>query len=146
MNTVIARCMELVNDIRAFVSEEKLDGDAGLPSRHALAEAMDILCRVMAPFAPHTAEETHEALGGQGSIFDKPWPKADANALSLDEIELPVQVNGKVRGTIRLPSKADKTEMERLALNNENVKKFVEGKTIQKLIVVPGRIINVVAK
>jgi leucyl-tRNA synthetase len=103
----------------------------------------------MAPFAPHTAEETHEALGGKGSIFAKPWPKANLAALSLDEIELPVQVNGKVRGTIRLPSKADKAdkaEMERLALNNENVKKFVEGKAIQKLIVVPGRIINVVAK
>lgn len=152
LNTVIARGMELVSDIRAFVTAEKLEGpcngasDPTLANRHALLEAMDILSRAMAPFAPHTAEETHEAIGGKGSVFDRPWPKVDPEALVLDEIELPVQVNGKVRGTIKLPSQADKATMEKLALENANVQKFVEGKAIQKLIVVPGRIINVVAK
>jgi leucyl-tRNA synthetase len=66
--------------------------------------------------------------------------------MKLDEVEMPVQVNGKVRGTITLPREADKATMEKLALENENVKRFVDGKAIQKLIVVPGRIINVVAK
>ena len=152
MNTVIARGMELVNDIKAFVAEEKLEGpvqgakDPTLPQRHTLHEALDILCRVMAPFAPHTAEETHQALGRKQSVFERGWPKADKAALSLDEIELPVQVNGKVRGTIKLPAKAGKAEVEKLALANENVRRFVEGKSIQKLIVVPGRIVNVVAK
>jgi leucyl-tRNA synthetase len=152
LNTVIAKAMELVNEIRAFIAAENLagpckgDNDPTVPSRRALAEAFDILARCMAPFAPHTAEECFHALGGKVSVFDAGWPKADPAALVLDEIELPVQVNGKVRGTIKLPSSADKAAMEKLALENENVKRFVEGKAIQKLIVVPGKIINVVAR
>jgi len=152
LNTVIAKGMELVNEIRAFITGENLTGpckgagDPTLGSRWALGEAFDILARTMAPFAPHTAEEVWHALGGKQSVLETPWPKHDPAALVLDEIELPVQVNGKVRGTIKLPATADKPTMERLALENENVKKFVEGKAIQKLIVVPGKIINVVAK
>jgi leucyl-tRNA synthetase len=151
-NTVIARGMELVNDARAFVQKQALAGpcsgaaDPTLGSRRALQEALSTLSVVLSPFAPHTAEETWAAMGGAGSVFEQAWPKADPEAMQLDEIELPVQVNGKVRGTIRLPSHADKQTMEKLALENENVKRFVEGKAIHKLIVVPGRIINVVAK
>jgi leucyl-tRNA synthetase len=151
-NTVIARGMELVNEIRAFVTAEKLEGqvkgpdDPTLGSRHALAEAFNILCRTLAPFAPHTAEELWEALGNSTSVLSATWPTVDRAAMQLDEIELPVQVNGKVRGTITLPREADKPTMEKLALENDNVKKFVEGKAIQKLIVVPGKIINIVAK
>ncbi len=151
-NTVIARGMELVNEIRAFVTAEKLEGqvkgpdDPTLGSRHALAEAFNILCRTLAPFAPHTAEELWEALGNSTSVLSASWPQVDRAAMQLDEIELPVQVNGKVRGTITLPREADKPTMEKLALENDNVKKFVDGKAIQKLIVVPGKIINIVAK
>jgi leucyl-tRNA synthetase len=149
-NTVIAKCMELVNDIRAFITAEKLEGvvkganDPTLASRWMLCEAFNILNRVLAPIAPHTAEEAHKALGGKGSIFDQPWPKADPQALVLDEIELPVQVNGKVRGTIRVPRDADTKALEAAALANEGVKKMLEGKTVKKLIAVPGKIVNVV--
>ncbi len=152
LNAAIAKGMELINDIRAFISAEKLSGapqggdDPTLASRHALAEAFELVVICMAPFAPHTSEELHAALGHKQSVFDRPWPKPDADAMKLDEVEMPVQVNGKVRGTITLPREADKATMEKLALENENVKRFVDGKAIQKLIVVPGRIINVVAK
>ncbi len=152
LNTVIAKAMELVNDMRAFIAAENLAGpcknasDPSLASRWTLAECFDILARTMAPFVPHTAEEVWHALGGKQSVLDTPWPAADPAALVLDEVEMPVQVNGKLRGTIKLPAKADKATMEKLALENENVKKFVEGKAIQKLIVVPGKIVNVVAK
>ncbi len=149
-NTVIAKCMELVNDIRAFITAEKLEGvvkgaqDSSLASRWTLNEAFSILNRALAPIAPHTAEEANKALGGKGSIFDQPWPKADPAALVLDEVELPVQVNGKVRGTIRVPRESDAKALEAAALANEGVKKMMEGKTVKKLIAVPGKIVNVV--
>jgi len=149
-NTVIAKCMELVNSLRAFIAQEKLEGlvkgatDPSLASRWALSEAFSILNRVLAPIAPHTAEEANRALGHTGSIFDQPWPKADPQALLLDEIELPVQVNGKVRGTIRVPREADQKALEAAALANEGVRKLLDGKQIRKLIAVPGKIVNVV--
>ncbi|MBK8208228.1 MAG: leucine--tRNA ligase [Planctomycetes bacterium] len=145
-NTAIAAGMALLNDIHAFVRGFADPASADLASRHVLREAFDAMVQTLSPFVPHTAEELNQALGNEGSVFDRPWPKADPAAMKLDEIELPVQVNGKVRGTIRLPAEADKATMEKLALENDNVKKFVDGKTIQKLIVVPGRIVNVVAK
>jgi leucyl-tRNA synthetase len=142
--------MELVNDIRAFITAEKLEGsvkgatDPTLASRWTLSEAFSILNRALAPIAPHTAEEANKALGGKGSIFDQPWPKSDPAALVLDEIELPVQVNGKVRGTIRVPREADVKALEAAALASDGVKKLLEGKTVKKLIAVPGKIVNVV--
>jgi len=152
LNTVIAQGMALTNEIRAFIADAGISGpcsgpdDPTLANRHALSEAFEMLLMAMAPFTPHTAEEINQALGHEGSVFDRPWPKADPAAMVLDEIELPVQVNGKVRGTITLPREADKATMEQMALDNDNVKRFVDGKQITKLIVVPGRIINVVAK
>ncbi len=145
-NTAIAAGMALLNDIHSFVRGIEKPASMEVASRHALREAFMAMVQTLSPIVPHTAEELHEALGNEGSVFDRPWPKADPEAMKLDTIELPVQVNGKVRGTITLPREADKATMERLALENDNVKKFVDGKTIQKLIVVPGRIINVVAK
>ncbi len=118
--------------------------DPSLASRWALSEAFSILNRVLAPIAPHTAEEANRALGHTGSIFDQPWPKADPQALLLDEIELPVQVNGKVRGTIRVPREADQQALEAAALANEGVRKLLDGKQIRNLIAVPGKIVNVV--
>jgi leucyl-tRNA synthetase len=152
LNTAIAQGMGLINELRSFITEAGINGpcsgadDPTLVDRHALAEAIELMILAMAPFTPHTAEELNRALGHESSVFERTWPKADPEAMKLDEIEMPVQVNGKVRGTITLPSDADKEAMERLALENENVKRFVDGKEIKKLIVVPGRIINVVAK
>ncbi|MCA8915168.1 MAG: leucine--tRNA ligase [Planctomycetes bacterium] len=142
-NTAIAQGMGLLNDINSFVRENKAPDE---PSRFALREAFEAMVLTLSPFVPHTAEELNQALGHKDSVFARPWPKADPAAMQLDEVEIPVQVNGKLRGTIMLPSKATKEEMEQLALTNENVQKFVEGKKITKLIAVPGRIVNIVAK
>ena len=142
-NTAIAQGMALLNDISAYMRANK-EPDAA--SRFALREAFEAMVVTLSPFVPHTAEELNAALGHKDSVFTRPWPKADPEAMQLDEVEIPVQVNGKLRGTIMLPSKATKEEMEQLALTNENVLKFVEGKTINKLIAVPGRIVNIVAK
>ncbi|MCZ7607909.1 MAG: leucine--tRNA ligase [Planctomycetota bacterium] len=145
-NTAIAKGMELLNDINAFVKGLADPSKADAPDRHALREAFDAMVRTLAPFVPHTAEELNQALGHNESVFERGWPQADPAAMVLDEVEIPVQVNGKLRGTIMLPSKAGKEEMEKLALANDNVQKFVEGKQITKLIAVPGRIVNIVAK
>jgi leucyl-tRNA synthetase len=151
-NTAIAQGMALLNDVRPFVESEKLSGaakgvtDPTLASRHALREVFEAMVQTLSPFVPHTAEELNQALGHKDSVFDRSWPKADPIAMQLDEIEIPVQVNGKLRGTIMLPREADKETMEKLALENHNVHKFVEGRKIVKLIAVPGRIVNIVAK
>jgi leucyl-tRNA synthetase len=145
-NTAIAAGMSLLNDIHSFARGFDKPESMDAASRHALREAFEAMVQTLSPFVPHTAEELNQALGNESSVFDRPWPKADREAMKLDTIELPVQVNGKVRGTITLPSSADKATMEKLALENPNVQKFVEGKAIQKLIVVPGRIVNIVAK
>jgi len=141
-NTAIAQGMGLLNEVTAFVK----GGVGDDASRYALREAFEAMVLTLAPFVPHTGEELNQVLGHQGSVFDRPWPKADKEAMQLDEVEIPVQVNGKVRGTIMLPREADKAAMEKLAMENENVQKFVEGKQIAKLIAVPGRIVNIVAK
>lgn len=142
-NTAIAKGMELLNDIGAFVRKHKQPDE---PSRYALREAFEAMIVTLAPFVPHIAEELNELLGHKGSVFERAWPKADPAAMQLDTIEIPVQVNGKLRGTISLPREADKAAMEKAAVENENVKKAVEGMEITKLIAVPGRIVNIVAK
>ncbi|MCA8935525.1 MAG: leucine--tRNA ligase [Planctomycetes bacterium] len=141
-NTAIAQGMALLNDISTF-AKAGVEDDA---SRYALREAFEAMVLTLSPFVPHTAEELNEALGHKESVFSRPWPKADKQAMQLDEVEIPVQVNGKVRGTIMLPREADKATMEKLAMDNDNVQKFVDGKQIVKLIAVPGRIVNIVAK
>ena len=142
-NTAIAQGMALLNDIGTFVRKHKEPDTA---SRYALREAFEAMVVTLAPFVPHQAEELNRVLGHEGSVFDRHWPKADPEAMKLDTIEIPVQVNGKLRGTISLPREADKATMEKAAIENENVKKAVEGMQIAKLIAVPGRIVNIVAK
>ncbi len=149
-NTAIAKGMELLNSVRNFIAAEKLEGrcpgpqDPKLLARHCVAEALDVLCRVLAPIAPHTAEEAHSALGHQISVFDRPWPKADASALVLDEIEIAVTINGKPRATIRVSKSADTAMLEKAARANESIQKLLEGKPVKKLIAVPGKIVNIV--
>src|SRR5690606_17299505 len=110
--TAIAKGMELLNDIGAFVRKHKQPDE---PSRYALREAFEAMIVTLAPFVPHIAEELNELLGHKGSVFERAWPKADPAAMQLDTIEIPVQVNGKLRGTISLPREADKAAMEKAA-------------------------------
>jgi leucyl-tRNA synthetase len=136
-NTAIAALMELLNDAVRYRSEA---GEV-TPVFAALAHAY---ARLLAPFAPHLAEELHSWFGGQGSIYDAGWPSWDEAALAQDEIELVLQVNGKVRGKINVPAQADEGQLREWALSNERVLGFVGDKPVRKVVVVPGKLVNVV--
>ncbi|WP_448254936.1 leucine--tRNA ligase [Ottowia oryzae] len=140
-NTVVSGAMKLLNALEGF----KSDGSAG--DQAALAEGFSILLRVLYPATPHLAHGLWKALGfdaAQGALLDAPWPRPDAEALKLDEVELMLQVNGKLRGAIQVPASASKEEIEAMALASEAFAKHHPGGAVKKVIVVPGRLVNVV--
>ena len=106
--------------------------------------AMDIITRLIAPFAPHIAEEFWHRLGNEGSVADAEWPVYDPAALVEDTVKYPVSFNGKTRFTIEAPAGASKEEVEKLALSDAAAEKWLDGKTPKRVIVVPGKIVNVV--
>ncbi len=134
-NKAIARIYEFLNALKK----------ESAASSWARAEALSALARLIAPFTPHLAEEAWEALGGDGMVCDAPWPKADPALLAKDEVVLGLQVNGKRRGELAIAADADKETVEQAALSDEAVKRHIEGKTVRKVVVVPGRIVNIVA-
>jgi leucyl-tRNA synthetase len=137
-NTAIAALMELLNDATRYRNE--IDSVTPLFALVARTYA-----KLLAPFAPHLAEELHSWMGGTGSIYDAGWPEWDESALVQSEIELVLQVNGKVRGKINVPADADEEQLRTWALNNERVQSFVGDKTVRKVVVVPGKLVNIVA-
>ncbi len=140
-NTVVSGAMKMINALEDF----KGDGAAG--DRVALAEGFGILLRCLYPATPHIAHALWHALGyaaPQGDLLDAPWPKVDEAALQQDEIELMLQVNGKLRGSIHVPAKASKEEIEAIALASEAFVNQAKGAAIKKIIVVAGRLVNVV--
>ena len=110
----------------------------------AMKDALRVLAQLMQPMTPHLAEEVCAAQGGVGLVAQAPWPKADPALLEDDTVILPIQINGKRRAEISVPKAMPASEVEKLALANEDVLRFLAGQSIKKLIVVPGRIINVV--
>jgi leucyl-tRNA synthetase len=98
----------------------------------------------MSPITPHISHVLWAELGFGGNVMEAPWPDVDEGALETDEIELVLQVNGKLRGHMRAPKSADREALERLALANESVRKFTNGQPPKKVVVVPGRLVNVV--
>ena len=136
-NTAISALMSLLNDAVSY----RAAAGAATPVFAWLAHTY---VRLLAPFAPHLAEELHSWFGGEGSVYDAGWPDWDEAALVLDEIEVVLQVNGKVRGKINVPAQADKAQLEQWALTNDRVLAFIEGKPVRKVIVVPGKLVNVV--
>ncbi|MGH8807085.1 MAG: leucine--tRNA ligase, partial [Noviherbaspirillum sp.] len=140
-NTVVSACMKMLNTLEAA----KLDDSAA--SNAVITEGFSIFLRVLNPVAPHITHVLWQELGlanALGDILDAPWPQVDAGALEQAEIELMVQVNGKLRGSVKVAKEADKATIEAAALANENVKKFVEGAP-KKVIIVPGKLVNIVA-
>ncbi|WNL45147.1 leucine--tRNA ligase [Dyella sp. BiH032] len=138
-NTAIAALMELLNALGKFddMSEQ------GRAVRHEALEAMVLLLN---PVVPHVSHALWQVLGHPASVLeDQPWPKADEAALVRDSLTLAVQVNGKLRGTIEVAAGASKEEAEKLALAHPNVAAFLEGQSVRKVIVVPGKIVNIVA-
>jgi len=140
-NTVVSGAMKLLNALEDF----KGLGEAGAEA--ALAEGYGILLRVLYPVTPHIAHELWQGLGfGQahGELLDAPWPQVDVEALVQDEIELMLQVNGKLRGSVRVPADADKDDIEKLAVASEAFVLHSGGARPKKVIVVPGRLVNLV--
>lgn len=139
-NTSVARMMELVNGLY------KYDVDVETKNVKFLEEVVTDFIRTLAPFAPHFSEDMWEKLGYEYSVFNQSWPSYDEKALVKDVVEMAVQVNGKVRGKLEVPADADEKSIESLAMGDEKVKSYVEGKEIKKVIVVKGRLINIVVK
>ncbi|MBI4341443.1 MAG: class I tRNA ligase family protein, partial [Candidatus Omnitrophica bacterium] len=112
--------------------------------RHSLRLAFETLVLLLAPFAPHLGEELWERLGHQESLTRHPWPAFDLAALEQSEVQMVVQVNGKVRSRITVPSQASERQLRELVLADAQVKKFIDGQPIKQFIVVPKRLVNIV--
>ena len=141
-NTCIAAIMELVNEIQGADAQLA----AGEVRPVVMRELLSSLVLLLAPFAPFLSAELWEELGGEGAVLRQSWPKSDAQLAAEDEIEIPVSVNGKLVTVLKVAAGSDAKAIEAAALGDEKVKARVEGKTIAKVIVVPGRAVNIVAK
>jgi len=140
-NTVVSGCMKLLNALEGFKPDGS-DGDSAV-----LCEGMSVLLRALYPACPHISHALWAGLGyaaAAGDLLDAPWPQVDEAALVQDQIELVLQISGKMRGAIRVPAGADKTAIEAAALASPEFSKFSDGKAAKKVIVVPGRLVNVV--
>ena len=109
-------------------------------------EAVEALVRLLHPFAPHLAEELWETLGEEGAVLRAPWPVSDPELAKENEIEVPVQVNGKLAVVVRVAVDADAKTLEAAALAEEKVQARIAGKTVAKIIVVPGKLVNLVVR
>jgi leucyl-tRNA synthetase len=136
-NTAIAAIMELCNELG------KLDDEP--QSRAVLHEALQAIVLMLNPIVPHVSHALWPTLGGEGDILNARWPDIDESALTRDTVEMVVQVNGKVRAKMEVPAAADKDAVEALARSQQNVSRFLEGLSVRKVIVVPGKLVNIVA-
>ena len=136
-NTAIAACMELLNAVNRHEH-------ASSQSRAVVREALDAVVLVLSPIVPHICHALWSVLGHDSTPVEKGWPAFDESALEQDRVDIVVQVNGKLRGRISVPTDADQETVAGQALADPNVQRFVEGKEVRKTIVVPGRLVNIV--
>jgi len=137
-NTAIAAVMELCNELGKLDSNDPQD-------QAVMAEALKAVVLMLCPIVPHASHYLWPQLGGEGEVMNAPWPQVDEAALTRDSVDIVVQVNGKVRAKMSAPADADKAAVEALALEQDNVKRFLDGVTVRKVIVVPGKLVNIVA-
>jgi leucyl-tRNA synthetase len=137
-NRAVARIRELTNTLEELPSSEP-----GAPA--VLREGLETLARLLGPMMPHLAEEMWQTLGGEGLLADQPWPAADPQLTRDEQVTIAVQVNGKLRGTLEIPRDMDKAAVENAALELPQVLRWLEGRPPRKVIVVPNRIVNIVA-
>ena len=137
-NTAVAQVMTVMNVLEKAPQATEQD-------RALLQEGLETVALVLAPITPHISHELWNRLGHAGAIIDAAWPTLDESALVQDTLQLVIQVNGKLRGHIEMPAAASREEVEAAARTNENVLRFTEGLTIRKVIVVPGKLVNIVA-
>lgn len=138
-NTAISSIMELVNALYLYKEQPKVDPAVA-------REGVETVLLLLAPFAPHITEELWSEMGYQDSIHKQPWPQVDESALVEEVVTIVLQVNGKVRDKIQVPAEISETELEKLILSSQNVRRHLEGKTVLKVITVPGKLANIVVK
>ena len=138
-NTAIARLMEFINALNKYLNEKSINISF-------LNDVILDFIKLIAPFAPHFAEEEWSVMGKETSVFNEPWPVFDPAALVKDEIEIAVQVNGKIKNRINVSSSFGEEEIKAAALEDETVKTAIDGKNIVKVIVIKGRLVNIVVK
>jgi leucyl-tRNA synthetase len=136
-NTAIAAIMELLNELYRF-EDESAQGHA------VMRQAVNAVVLMLSPIVPHISQKLWQQLGHDSLIAEQPWPRYDESALERDSIELVVQVNGKLRSRISVPADADNTAIENIALKDEKIQLNIQHKTVRKVIVVPGRLVNLV--
>ncbi len=141
-NTSISAIMEFVNEMQA-ADAQLSSGEVPVPVVHEMLRNLALL---LAPFAPYLAAELWEELGGEGAILRHPWPVSDPMLAKEDEIEIPVQINGKLIAVVKVAVGSDAKAIEAAALADEKVQSRAAGKTVAKVIVVPGRAVNLVVK
>ncbi len=138
-NTAIAAVMEFMNSVSKFDD----NSEQGLA---VMQEALEMMVLVLSPIVPHLSHQLWQALGHDENIINHPWPQYDKSALVQDEIQMIVQVNGKLRAKIMVATEASKDVIEKQAFEDQNVQRFIEGKNVVKVIVVPKRLVNIVVK
>ncbi len=143
-NRCVAHIYELANTLQALLAQTKRKGEVGSLA-FAYREAAEIFVQLLAPMMPHLAEECWQAIGGKGLVAEAPWPEVDRSLLLENLITLPVQVNGKKRADVTVARDADQAAIEAAVLSLEAVRRATEGRPVRKIIVVPQRIVNVVA-
>jgi leucyl-tRNA synthetase len=136
-NTVASACMKILNAL------DELPREGGL-SGAVIREGLSILLRVQAPITPHICYHLWRSLGFGADVFAAPWPEPDESALQQDEVELVLQISGKTRGKITVPADATRVAIEALTVGSALAQKYIAGQTIKKVVVVPGRLVNVV--
>jgi len=141
-NTYISCLMTFVNEVNEAIRKSP-DPDPAL--RLALSEALESLILILSPAAPHSADELWESIGNAGFTFLHDWPTGDPALAADDEVQIAIQVNGKLRDTLTMPAGASQIEMESAARASAKVQTHLEGKTVRKVVVVPGRLVNIVA-
>lgn len=144
-NTAIAAVMELVNAINKFQDDTiQAQGADNAMNKSTVHEALEVVLLTLSPIVPHFCHALWHHLGHPEAIIDCPWPAVDKSALVQDEVQLVIQVNGKLRGKLAVAKDTDQKTLEALALADSHVQKFTDGKTVRKIIVVPGKLINIV--
>ena len=136
-NTAIAATMELLNAVNRYE-------DSSEQGRAVVGEALEAVVLLLSPIVPHICHALWHVLGHETALVDVRWPAFDESALQQDMLEIVVQVNGKLRGRIKVATDTSKKELAELALADENVQRYIAGKDVRKTIVVPGRLVNVV--
>lgn len=139
-NTAIARCNELLNLLRSSMS------DSGTIDGAVAREVLETIIKIFSPITPHLAEELWQALGQPESIFTSSWPVADEELAKEDSVEIPVQINGKIKARINVSPDASTDNMQEIAMSDEKVKEALSDKNVVKVIAVPGRMVNIVVK